>query len=310
MSSTTGEPQYQLLEYWAAHPWKKDPSDSVPLPLASETRDSTVDVFFIHPTSHTRKRKKNRANASIDDAWINAKTDYSSILYQASVFNQNARVFAPRYRQAHISAFFRRDTISRNRDFDLAYNDVKKAFLYFLNNWSSRPIIIAAHSQGSMLAQRLLKEFFENKTLYNRLVVAYIPGWPVQKDYFSSLKICVDSFKTGCICSWRTLRKGYVPFYLKNEHGNSYVVNPLNWSTSGEYAPREMNKGSVLRNFNRIILHTTDAQITNGLLYVNKPRFPGSALFVTKNYHIGDINLFYMNIRDDVRRRIGLFWKE
>ena len=40
----------------------------------------------------------------IDDNYINAKTDYSTILYQASVFNQHARVFAP---QIQAGEYFR-----------------------------------------------------------------------------------------------------------------------------------------------------------------------------------------------------------
>ena len=86
-------PDYQDLNYWAAHPWKWDPSDSVPAPLKIEPMiigriDSSVDVFFLHPTSFTKNKDRHIANASIDDDYINAKTDYSTILYQASVFNR------------------------------------------------------------------------------------------------------------------------------------------------------------------------------------------------------------------------------
>ena len=48
--SNDGKPDYSNLDYWAAHPWKKDPSDSIPTPLKDEIRDSIADVFFLHPT--------------------------------------------------------------------------------------------------------------------------------------------------------------------------------------------------------------------------------------------------------------------
>src|SRR5262245_33968098 len=96
--SKNGSPDYSDLKYWAAHPLKWDPSDSVPRPLRGDAVDSTVDVFFIHPTTYTDRKKGD--NADIDDDYLNAKTDYSTILYQASVFNGQCRVFAPRYRQA------------------------------------------------------------------------------------------------------------------------------------------------------------------------------------------------------------------
>jgi hypothetical protein len=92
----------------------------VPAPLKNEARDSLVDVFFLHPTTFTLNRKLENTNAGIDDAYINAKTDYSSILYQASVFNQQCRVFAPRYRQAHLASFFSKDKIKAAIAFDFA----------------------------------------------------------------------------------------------------------------------------------------------------------------------------------------------
>lgn len=308
--SADGKPDYSNLNYWAAHPWKWDPSDSVPAPLRNEARDTTVDVFFLYPTSYTSKKDFKEQNAFIDDDRINAKTDYSSILYQASVFNQHARIFSPRYRQAHIQTFFMTDKEKAENAFNLAFEDIKTAFAYYLEHWNNgRPFIIASHSQGSLMAEKLLKEFVEGKPLQNRMVAAYVIGWPVAKNYFSSLKICSDSLQTGCVCSWRTFKSGYVPSYLKNEKGNACVTNPLSWTTTEEFVSRKLNKGSVLTKFNKIYKHTTDAQISNGFLYTRKPKFPWSFLFMTKNYHVGDINLFYLNIRENVSRRIDMFWK-
>ena len=324
--SKAGEPDYNDLNYWAAHPWKHDPSDSIPKPLRYEKKDSLADVFFLHPTSYTMKLKFKKQNADIDNNYINAKTDYSSILYQASVFNQQCRIFAPRYRQAHVRNFFAKDKKRADKAFDLAYKDLRTAFLFYLQYWNNeRPIIIASHSQGSKMAERLLKEFFDGEdsskesisdlnkgkaSLKNKLVVAYLAGWPVPKEYFASLKMCTDSLQTGCLCSWRTFRKGYVPWYLKNENGNSYVTNPLIWSTNEEYVSKAFNKGSVLTKFNKIYKQTSDAQIHNGLLWIKKPKFPWSFLYITRNYHPGDINLFYLNIRENVRQRINRYLKQ
>lgn len=303
--SPDGKPHYNNLYYWAAHPWKHDPSDSIPLPLINEKTDSTVDVFFLHPTTFTNKKYRNNLNAAIDDSYLNARTDYTTILYQASVFNSQCRVFAPRYRQAHIYNFFKKDKKEAANAFDLAYEDIRTAFEYYLSHWNNgRPFIIASHSQGSLLAERLLKEYVENKPLANQLVAAYIIGWGLPEEYFSSIKICEDSLQTGCICTWRTVRKGFIPPILKDEQGNSYVTNPLNWTSGDKYASRKENKGSVLKDFNKVYYATTDAQIGHGLLFVKKPKFPWSFLYFTRNYHIGDINLFYINLRENVRQRI------
>src|SRR5258706_533076 len=81
------------------------------------------------------------------------------------------------YWQAHLRAYYTTDTARALAAFELAYQDIKTAFQYYLDHYNNgRPIIIASHSQGSSHAQRLLKEFFENGPLKNRLVAAYVIG--------------------------------------------------------------------------------------------------------------------------------------
>ncbi|MBP8244688.1 MAG: DUF3089 domain-containing protein [Chitinophagaceae bacterium] len=308
--SPSGSPDFSQLDYWAAHPWKKDPSDSIPSFLKYEKRDSLADVFFLHPTTFTKAKDAVITNALIDDAYINAKTDYSTILYQASVFNQQSRVFAPRYRQAHIQNFYSGDTLKSKAAFELAYADIKAAFIYYLAHYNQgRPIIIAGHSQGAFLSERLLKEFFENKSLAGQLVAAYIIGWPVPGHFFSAINVCSDSLQTGCFCSWRTFRKGYRPPYLYKETDTALVTNPLSWTTGPEFISRKQNKGALVR-YNKLYRKSTDAQIKEGLLYTRKPRFPWSFLYRSKNYHVGDINLYYMDIRHNVAQRIAAYLKQ
>lgn len=305
--NTNGKPDYNDLNYWAAHPWKWDPSDSVSNGLNNRTRDSLVDVFFIYPTTYTGR--KEGINADINDAELNAKTDFTTILYQASVFNQHARIFSPRYRQMHFSQFFISEEESKPA-FDTAYADVKHAFEFYLANYhKDRPLIIAGHSQGALMAERLLKEFFDGKPLQNKLIAAYIVGWPVAKNYFSKLPVCTTPEQTNCFCSWRTYRKDYVPAYIQKENPVAIVTNPLTWKTTTDHVGSDENKGAILRSFNELFVGSTDAQIHDGVLWINKPKFRGSFFFRTKNYHIADINLFYMNIRQNVEQRIFSYLK-
>jgi Protein of unknown function (DUF3089) len=308
--SETKVPDYSDLDYWAAHPWKKDLSDSVPADLKEMYRpDSLADVFFIHPTTHTDYGDE-RWNAVIDDAAINAKTDYSTILYQASLFNETCRVFAPRYRQAHIRSFFT-NSAETDTAFEIAYADIKTAFLFYLKNYNhNRPVIIASHSQGTKHAGRLLKEFFENKPLQKQLVCAYIIGLPVADDFFTTLKPCTDSLATGCFVSWRTYRKNSTePPFIAAEKFNAVVINPLTWTTDKGPVSSKLNKGGVLKNFNRVVPQVVSTQIHNNILWSSKPDVPGKIFYTQKNYHIGDINLFYMNIRENTKARIRSFLK-
>lgn len=306
--SNNGRPDYSNLNYWAASPFKNDPSDDVPKEFAQQPKDSIADVFFIHPTTYTDRNMPEGWNANIDDETLNKKTDNSTILYQASVFNKYCWVFSPRYRQANLLAFFSDDKDSANAALDTAYEDVKNAFEYYLKNYNhGRPIIIASHSQGTLHAGRLLKEFFEGKPLQKQLVCAYIIGLPVFSNYFSQLKPCLDSTATGCFIGWRTFEEGYIAPFVEKEKIKAFVINPLTWTMDTTLAPSELNSGGILRNFNKVIPGLVHAQIHGNVLWVNKPKFFGNIFLKTKNYHIADYNLFYENIRENVGTRIRAF---
>ena len=58
------------------------------------------------------------------------------------------------------------------------------------------------------------------------------------------------------------------------------ATNPLLWSTGPENAPKSLNKGGVLRDFERIFPELADAKVQEGILWVHKPKFPGSFLLI------------------------------
>lgn len=304
-----GIPYYSNLNHWASHPWKTDPADNIPSSIKNKKKDSLADVFFIHPTTYTEVAMPMGWNADINHDQLNKKTDDGSILYQASVFNELCKVFAPRYRQANLKAFYTTNKKEADKAFNIAYEDIKSAFEYYLKYYNNnRPIIIASHSQGTLHAGRLLKEFFENKPLEKKLVCAYIIGLPVFTNYFNILKPCKDSTATGCFVSWRTFKENYIPQYVANEKEKAIVINPLTWTLDEKPAPATLNKGGMLRDFNKVIPGLVYAQVHGNILWVNKPQFFGSVFLTMKNYHIVDYNLFYINIRENVKTRIQSYF--
>lgn len=302
-------PDYSKNENWAALPQLQDNADRTPDGSMRDEQDrAQADVFFLHPTIYWDKSAR-PWNASLSDKELNEKADETTILFQASAFNGAGRVFAPRYRQAHIRSFRAKDKQSARQALDLAYEDVRTAFSYYLEHHNQgRPIILAAHSQGALHGYRLVKEFFEGQPLRQQLVVAYLVGWPVSKNGLKTITYCKTPEETGCICSWRSFKYGYTPGnYLL---GDSIVVtNPLTWSEAVPAAPKSANEGMMARKFGKVYPGRADASAVNGILWVHKPRFPGSIFFVRKNYHIADYNLFYVNIRNNARRRVEAFWK-
>jgi hypothetical protein len=309
--NTGPAPDYSDLQYWAASPFKDDNSDVIPAFLKDEIRDTRADVFFIHPTSYFGEEKTSPWNANLLDTAVNNNTDNLSILLQSTVFNGSCRVFAPRYRQGNMEAFYVYDTPEAKAAFDLAYQDVKTAFQYYLKNYNKkRPIIIASHSQGSLHAIRLLQEFFDGKPLQKQLVCAYVVGYPIKKDAFKTIPVGTSADQTGCVVGWRSYKKGVIPDRIKAENGNSICVNPLTWSTSEEWASPEIHQGIMFR-FDTIVPHTVSAGIepTTKILWIDTPvELEGKKSI--KDYHRYDYNLFWMNIRQNVKDRIDAYLKK
>jgi len=308
---TGPEPDYSQLSCWSASPFKVDASDSLPAFLKDEQKDTRADVFFIHPTSFFGEAETAAWNADLTDPVVNMETDSRSILFQATVFNGSCRVFAPRYRQANMKTFYVRSTPIARRTFDLAYSDIRKAFLCFLKNYSgNRPIIIASHSQGSLHAIRLLQEFFDGKPLQKRLVCAYVIGYQIKKEAFKKLRVGEQPDQTGCYVGWRSYAKGEIPQLVDAENGNSVCVNPLTWSTTTEPASPALHLG-IMNGFKTIVPHTAGTEIEpkTKLLWVDTPAFQDEKKARIKNLHIYDYNLFWMNIRQNIKQRIDAYVK-
>jgi len=297
-------PDYMNINNWAAHPDKKDPSDEVPKSLAGAENLQAGDVFFIHSTSYTGNSGDSfRWNADVRNEKINKETDNGSIRFQASIFNNHYRVFAPRYRQAHYFIFLTHNLSDKKQALDLAYSDVRKAFRYYLENHrNGRPFLIAAHSQGTIHAHRILREFVEGKPLQQDFVGAYLPGMPVPSDSFTLLMPCKDSTDYGCWTSWRTWRYDYEPTRY-----TAVCHNPISWTTDTIQVDKSGHKGAVLRDFKKTRPQLCDAKVHNGILWVHRLKFPGSRLIKNPNYHIGDYNLFYLDVRENAGLRLQSF---
>ena len=295
---------YGNMENWAAHPKKKDEADTLAVGAIVKV-EKKVDVFFIHPTTLTGKLIAGHENAEITDVIINKKTDESPIRFQASVFNEECNVYAPRYRQAHLKMYDEKDSTKLYETFGKAYTDIKNAFIYYLENYNQgKPFIIASHSQGTTHAKRLIKELVDGKPIQQKMIIAYLVGMPVLKREFKNLALCKDSSETNCFVSWRTFNKNYHDDWANRLDTNVAVVNPVTWLTTNEIVEKEKHKGAVLYNLQKSYPGIQETQAEGSGVWISKPRFPGSILYNTKNYHVGDINLFYIDIRENIKTRI------
>jgi len=293
-------PNYSELSSWAAHPNKDDNADLIPKPLQKEITNlhEQVDVFFVHPTLFGGDPENKYVwNASLQDATINKYVDDKTMKFQASIFNQAGRIYAPRYRQAHLRSFFDPNKEEGLKALDLAYEDMRNSFLYYLEHYNNnRPFILAGHSQGAKHLVTLLQEMFDGTPLQKKLIAAYIVGWGVEKDDFKQIPLGSSPEETGCYLTWRTYAKGYMPDWITS---TEVCINPLTWTTDARYAPYKANKGSILMGFNKLRKHLFDAEVNGPVLWVGKPNLFLGGLLKRKDYHIGDLNLFYLSVRQN-----------
>ena len=309
-------PDYARAENWAARPGRPGAADARPAApgLRPEVADTTADVFFIHRTTYFYPL--GRWNARLSNRRLNRYTDRATIRQQASVFNAAGRLFAPRYRQATLYSFFDRPAgagyDARNpagqQALDLAYADVRAAFLYYLKHDNrGRPLILAGHSQGTYHATRLLHEFFDKDPVLRRqLVAAYLVGFRARPDEFRTLRPCADSLATGCYVGWNAVRRGHdSPLF-----SGVLTTNPLTWTLDTLAAPAALNRGGVPRQLSRVDAHLTGAQVHDGLLWVDAPAAPGYKRLhipgqrrLRFSYHLADYGLFYLNVRRNALAR-------
>lgn len=309
-TTTPTAPDYSNEFYWAALPDKSDYADHIPVDYLSDNQSNAkADVFYLHPTSFFSKKNW---NAQIENRKLIEETDTRSILHQASVFNGSCKVYAPRYRQVSYHAYFSQDNPDAQYAFALAYTDIQNAFNYYLEHFNNgRPIIIAAHSQGTTHAIQLIKDFFDGTPLENKLIAAYLIGMPVSATSFDAIAPCDTTNAIHCYVSWRSFLSGYTP---KKKFAETYdasiiVINPLTWTANTGQADAQLNLGGLSRKANAIYPAVATAQIHDNYLWISKPDIPGKAFLFMKNYHIADYNLYWMNIRTNVEERINAYFK-
>jgi pimeloyl-ACP methyl ester carboxylesterase len=329
VASAPPAPDYKRPESWASLPDMEDPADTLIPGSGYEDgqADAQVDVFFIHPTTYY---SKDGWNAAYDEGGETRELLEAGVLrFQASTFNGDARIYAPRYRQATLYSFMG-DGEDEQKALAFAYEDVARAFRHFIETYNQgRPFILAAHSQGSLHGMRLLQERIAGTPLANRMVAAYLVGYSIPEDMGrDDLRPCKEAYSTGCYLNWNSIsaeadRNGWTQsnkIWLNGEMttmaGHRLTcVNPLTGMKDGK-AGAEKNLGGLPfaeadSRMPELIPSVSDAACESGVLIVNPDEDRGDFSYgvFDGDFHIYDYNLFYANIRQDIRTRIGAFWK-
>lgn len=292
-------PDYSSKAHWLGLPFRDDAVDLIPK-YDTWVNDSLkqVDVFYIYPTMY---RKGEHWNADVNDAKLNRKIEKLPVKFQATVFNEVGRVYAPRYRQATYESFT--DSTDGPKALAFAYQDVKAAFEYYMEHYNNgRPIIIAGHSQGTYHTRLLLKEYFDTPEMKKQLVCAYIVGYAIYPEKYEVLTPCKEASETNCYITWSSFDENFMyPDTSKDLLVGEVVVNPVTWNMDTTEA---QGKGAFLLRLNRKNLFKTSAHIHNNMLWVDThtPLFRRTDIL-----HILDYNLFWHDIRANVKTRVDAY---
>ncbi len=299
-----GNPDYSLKENWAVLP--NEYPDFL-YEFTSPNVNDSVDVFYCYPTLITSK-KDERWNVPIDDISQQEKVLNSAVKFQGSAWISAGNLYVPFYRQAHIRSYYELETGGRDALL-LAYSDVKAAFEYYLEHFNNgKAIILAGHSQGSTHISMLLKDFFDNEPLQEQLIAAYIPGIGIDTNYYESIKLMDEPAAFGGYLAWNTFKKKFDQSKYHFYKGKS-VINPVTWDKS-LYTTKSLHQGFLFSN-GKMYSNSFDTHLDNGVIWISTPKFPYRYLaFTMDNYHVGDVNLFWEDIRQNTLLRVKSYFEK
>jgi hypothetical protein len=317
-------PTYADAAMWIARPdIANNPSSWTPEGF-TPTEEPQASLFFIHPTSYL---ERSHWNAPLDHEESQERAELF-VRSQASAFNGVAEIWAPKYRQATFGAFLTTKA-DAEKALDFAYRDVLAAFEAFLKQApADRPIILAAHSQGSLHLMRLLRDRIAGSPVEQRIAAAYVVGWPISTTAdlgALGLPACEEAEDAGCILSWQSFAQPADPQMVTDVYDASAApdgtsragspmlcVNPITGERSGD-AAAEANLGTLVPNGDLTEAELVEAAVparcdVRGFLLIGEDAPDmGNYVLPGNNYHVYDYALFWANIRADAERRLESF---
>lgn len=285
-----------------------------------DSADCAVDVFYVTPTCVWDWPGADGAAChymNVRDSAQRAATDASALL-ACRLFGNDCRFLAPYYRQITMNSWFE-PAGEIERRYGVAHSDVVRAFRYYMERRNGgRPFILAGHSQGAKAVVELLKRTL-TEAERERMVAAYVFGFSISEAElaaYPALRPATGADDTGVVICYNSVSDtaAVSPLFA----GNAVCINPLNWRTDTTYAPAAENVGSVFFSADGradTLRHTVGARmdLRTRTLVIDGLRdddyyIPSIAeLFPRGNYHVQEINLYFLNVQANLRHRIEAF---
>jgi hypothetical protein len=174
---------------------------------------ASIDCFYVYPTVSTDPTPNSDMTA--DPAELNV------VRQQFARFGSKCRQYAPLYRQVTLAGLRRMLAPGGavTLDTGVQYDDVRDAWNYYLQNDNKgRGVVLVAHSQGSFILNRLIREEIDGKPIQSRLVSAILLGTtiavPRGKDVggsFQHVPLCKAPSQIGCLITFASFRSTVPP---------------------------------------------------------------------------------------------------
>ena len=306
LSESPESPNYSDRRSWAVLPDQWNPYLEEVVGKA-KLKDS--DVFYIYPTLFLDK-KDSKWNADIYKSSIRDDVLKKAVAYQASAWVEAGNLYVPFYRQAHYRIFVNPYSEHGQEAGMLAYNDVRRAFEHYLKHYNQgKPIVIAAHSQGSLHAKKIIQEFFDGKPLQKKLIAAYLIGVKIEKSMFKEIEPLQLPEATGGFVTWNTYKKNKLPKRYQEWYKGGVVTNPISWNS--EKKTHKSQHLGLLYSDKKIYPQSLSVELIDGMVWSTIPKVPKRFLLsFVKNYHFADINLFWADIQKNALIRTEAWFQK
>jgi hypothetical protein len=211
-------------------------------------KQKRVAVFYVYPTAYARA-PGGPIYCPVNDPGMmqGAQTAFQR---QATAFRTVGNVYAPYYRQIDATYQLEQPFAQQKRNIaGIPSTDVFAAFKHFLKQFDrGRPFILVGHSQGSAVLANLLAKYMKvHPRVYERMIAAYVVGYPIQGTYLEHhpyLKFAKGPNDTGVIVSWNT-EAPTVDGRNPVVQPGAVAINPITWTRSQTEAGAEKNRGSI-----------------------------------------------------------------
>ena len=251
------------------------------------------------------------------------KNFYGALNMERGIYEQHCRMYAPYYRQAVLADY---DLPANEAEpyFNLAYKDVRAAFVYYMQHENNgRPFVLAGFSQGAEMCLRLLKEFVNDDFVKNNMVACYAIGWrftPQEAEKYPYIQPAKCAEDLGKVIIFNSEAPEVTSSAIVPEGVKTFAINPLTWSRGSQKAPKTLNAGACFTDYSGAVVrevpqltgcYIDSVRGTLKVTDVDKKEFvPGLPLFSEGVYHIYDYQFFYRNLQQNVNLRIKTFMEE